>query len=73
MSATFFATIFGIGVEAIHIINNNIAFVLIKYIDAAGSLSVQVHPGDDYAMSIENEYGKSEMWHVVDCVEGSFI
>ena len=47
--------------------------ILIKYIDAAGSLSVQVHPGDDYAMSNENEYGKSEMWHVVDCEEGSFI
>lgn len=47
--------------------------ILIKYIDAAGSLSVQVHPGDDYAMAIENEYGKSEMWHVLDCKEGSFI
>ena len=47
--------------------------ILIKYIDAAGSLSVQVHPGDDYAMSTEDEYGKSEMWHVVDCEEGAFI
>lgn len=47
--------------------------ILIKYIDAAGSLSVQVHPGDDYAMAIENEYGKSEMWHVLNCKEGAFI
>ncbi len=47
--------------------------ILIKFIDAAGSLSIQVHPHDDYAMAIENEYGKSEMWHILSCEDGAFI
>ena len=34
-------------------------------------LSVQVHPDDNYALSIEGEYGKTEMWYVVDCGDGA--
>ena len=41
--------------------------ILIKLIDAKQKLSVQVHPDDDYALSVEGEYGKTEMWYVVDC------
>ena len=41
--------------------------VLIKLIDAKDRLSVQVHPDDEYAMSAEGEYGKTEMWYIVDC------
>lgn len=41
--------------------------VLIKLIDACDNLSVQVHPSDDYALANEGEYGKTEMWYVVDC------
>lgn len=41
--------------------------LLIKLIDACDRLSVQVHPNDEYAMRIEGEYGKTEMWYVVDC------
>ena len=43
--------------------------ILIKFIDAASDLSVQVHPDDDYAARIEGEgeLGKTEMWYIVDC------
>ncbi len=41
--------------------------ILIKLIDACDKLSVQVHPDDEYALRVEGEYGKTEMWYVVDC------
>lgn len=41
--------------------------VLIKWIDAHQPLSVQVHPSDEYALRVEGEYGKTEMWYVMDC------
>ena len=45
--------------------------LLIKLIDAKDKLSVQVHPNDDYALAHEGEFGKTEMWYVVDCDEGA--
>ncbi|MBP3746076.1 MAG: class I mannose-6-phosphate isomerase [Ruminococcus sp.] len=45
--------------------------VLIKLIDARDNLSVQVHPDDEYALRVEGEYGKTEMWYIVDCEEGA--
>lgn len=45
--------------------------VLIKLIDAKDNLSVQVHPSNDYALRVEGEYGKTEMWYIVDCDEGA--
>ena len=45
--------------------------LLIKLIDARDRLSVQVHPNDEYAQRIEGEYGKTEMWYVVDCEPGA--
>lgn len=47
--------------------------LLIKFIDARGQLSVQVHPDDSYALPNENEYGKNEMWYIMDCEEGASI
>lgn len=41
--------------------------VLIKLIDAADKLSVQVHPDDSYAMLNDGGYGKTEMWYIIDC------
>lgn len=41
--------------------------ILIKFIDAREALSVQVHPDDDYALTAENQYGKNEMWYIIDC------
>lgn len=40
--------------------------LLIKLIDAADRLSVQVHPDDAYAKQVENDRGKTEMWYIVD-------
>ena len=45
--------------------------ILIKLIDAKDNLSVQVHPNNEYALRVEGEYGKTEMWYVVDCDEGA--
>ena len=47
---------------------SNLTFpLLIKIIDAKQDLSVQVHPDDEYALSHENSYGKTEFWYVLDC------
>jgi len=45
--------------------------LLIKLIDAKDRLSVQVHPDNEYALRVEGEFGKTEMWYVVDCDEGA--
>ncbi len=45
--------------------------LLIKLIDAKDRLSVQVHPNDVYALEHEGEFGKTEMWYVVDCDDGA--
>ena len=45
--------------------------LLVKLIDAHDDLSVQVHPDDDYALRIEGEYGKTEMWYIVDAAPGA--
>lgn len=45
--------------------------ILIKLIDAKDNLSVQVHPKNEYALRVEGEYGKTEMWYIVDCEEGA--
>lgn len=47
--------------------------LLIKFIDALDNLSIQVHPSDDYALKNENQYGKTEMWYVLDAEEGAKI
>lgn len=47
--------------------------LLIKFIDSRESLSIQVHPGDDYALQNEDEYGKNELWYVVDCEPESYL
>lgn len=45
--------------------------LLVKLIDANANLSVQVHPDDEYALVHENEYGKNEMWYVIDTKPGA--
>ncbi len=47
--------------------------LLIKFIDANKNLSVQVHPDDDYAFPNENDYGKNEMWYIMDATDDAFI
>ena len=46
---------------------------LIKFIDAKENLSVQVHPSDDYALSHEGSFGKTEMWYIAEADEGAGI
>lgn len=47
--------------------------ILIKFIDANDNLSIQVHPDNEYALKNENQYGKTEMWYVMDCKEGAYL
>lgn len=47
--------------------------LLIKFIDAKKDLSIQVHPGDDYALLHEEEYGKNEMWYIVEAQPGACL
>ncbi len=47
--------------------------ILIKFIDANKDLSIQVHPDNEYALKHENQYGKTEMWYIMDCAEDAFI
>lgn len=47
--------------------------ILIKFIDAKDNLSVQVHPNDEYALANEGEYGKTEMWYILECDEGACL
>lgn len=39
--------------------------LLLKILDAAKPLSVQVHPDDSYAEQVGGDSGKSEMWYVL--------
>lgn len=46
--------------------------LLLKILDAADVLSVQVHPDDDAAVALgEPDVGKTEMWHVLESEPGS--
>ncbi len=47
--------------------------ILIKLIDAFDNLSVQVHPDNGYALKVENQYGKTEMWYILDCDPNSLL
>lgn len=47
--------------------------ILIKFIDAKENLSIQVHPNNEYAQKFEHQYGKTEMWYVMDAKEGAFL
>ncbi len=47
--------------------------ILIKLIDAASNLSIQVHPSDEFALKNENQFGKTEMWYIVDCEKDAFL
>ena len=40
--------------------------LLIKLLNAQSALSVQVHPDDAYAARVENDRGKTEMWHILE-------
>jgi mannose-6-phosphate isomerase len=46
--------------------------LLVKILDAADDLSVQVHPNDQFAREVEGvPYGKTECWYVLSAEEGA--
>lgn len=47
--------------------------LLVKLIDAAQCLSIQVHPSDANALKERGEKGKAEMWYIVDCAPQSYL
>lgn len=47
--------------------------LLIKFIDTMDDISVQVHPDDEYAERVCGDWGKAQLWYVVDCEEGAYL
>lgn len=47
--------------------------LLIKFIDAAQDLSIQVHPDDKMAKERHNGFGKTEMWYILQADEGASL
>lgn len=47
--------------------------ILIKFIDARDNLSIQVHPDNGFALKHEGQYGKTEMWYVMDAGNDAFL
>lgn len=45
--------------------------LLIKFIDAAQPLSIQLHPNDELARKRHNSFGKTEMWYIMQADPGS--
>ncbi|MGN0305169.1 MAG: mannose-6-phosphate isomerase [Lachnospiraceae bacterium] len=46
---------------------------LMKEILSRQSLSLQVHPDDDFAKQMEGSPGKTEMWYILDCPTNAFL
>ena len=47
--------------------------ILIKFIDAARPLSVQVHPSNENAAFLNADGGKTEMWIICEAEKGAYI
>lgn len=47
--------------------------ILTKFIDAKDNLSIQVHPDNRFALKNEGQYGKTEMWYVMDAEKDAFL
>lgn len=54
-------------------INPKLKNLLVKLIDSSQSLSIQVHPNDEYALKYENSLGKTEMWIILEAEKDSYI
>lgn len=50
---------------------NRSQMLRIAYLDARESLSIQVHPQNEYARIHENDEGKTESWYVVEADPGA--
>ncbi len=47
--------------------------ILVKFIDAAADLSIQVHPDDALASERHGCFGKTEMWYVMKAAPGACL
>ena len=47
--------------------------IMIKIIQANDTLSVQVHPDDEYAKKYENDNGKTECWYILEAKEDASL
>ncbi len=47
--------------------------LLVKFIDARGDLSIQVHPNDEMAAREHGKRGKTEMWYIIDAKPGAYL
>ena len=45
--------------------------LLVKFLDVHDSLSIQVHPSEEFAMERQGLHGKTEMWYVIRADEGA--
>ena len=52
----------------------NIEFpLLLKFLDVNNTLSVQVHPNDEFALQEHGTRGKTEMWYIIDAAPDAAI
>jgi len=57
-----------------HVAPEGLFPLLTKLIDAREALSVQVHPDDHFAQTLEHQpYGKTECWYVVSAAPGATL
>ena len=47
--------------------------LLVKFIDAADDLSIQVHPNDEMAQRVEGKNGKTECWYIIKAAPGAYL
>ena len=47
--------------------------IMVKLIDSASPLSIQVHPFTEYARRVEHSRGKIEAWYILGHEEGAYI
>ena len=47
--------------------------IRVNILDPAADLSVQLHPGDEYAMKHDHSRGKPECWVILDTPEDGYI
>lgn len=58
--------------ETLEIFEESLPY-LAKFIDTSDELSIQVHPGDEYARLHENSSGKTECWIILEAEAGAGI
>ncbi len=54
-------------------INTNEFPLMVKLIHTNADLSVQVHPDDEYARKVENQFGKTECWYFLNETDSKIV